>query len=292
LDATLKCESCGRRYPQYMSIPDLTFFPERDDSDSFNQKQAEYERNLHDTEAQSTYDDLVVRRYGDKTELIAEHWASRLQPPVLDYGCGTGQISRVLRRRFEEVFAFDISPISTVRNARENGVLAVIANCFRLPFRDGAFESSCANGVLHHLVDLRSAIQEMARVTRNSIAISEPSPLGLYGLGSKSLCLIKASIKKVLIALRLRRQGAGGSESKYERPLAPEEVAVHLREAGFEIVHLRFWTNLPWSGRSAMKRFLTRKLASKRAGTHWELIAQRVQPGHADGNGSGTCRAR
>ena len=65
----------------------------------FNESQALHEKEVHDFEAQGTYEDNVIRIYGAKTRILAEDWCLELEnisdPVVLDYGCGTGQISGV-----------------------------------------------------------------------------------------------------------------------------------------------------------------------------------------------------
>lgn len=286
------CTGCGRTHPIVDGIPDLVYYPEEEPGQSsFNNLQARYERDLEDYEALHDYEDRVVKVYGDKTELIATCWARVFQGPILDYGCGTGQLSRVLKRYHSPVYAFDISRASICRNVQDNNVVAVAANAFHLPFRDCCFETVCCNGVLHHIIDLGSAVKEMARVANRSIAISEPCTTSYHRTPWSALrdprelarALLRATLLRALAlyqGLTLRRKslisaGGKGSASKYERPLDPQEVIELLEQAGFRVTLLRFWTNLSWKGRSRLKKVLTGMLVSSEVGSHFEIRAER-----------------
>lgn len=231
-----------------------------------------------------------MKVYGDKTELIATAWAKALPGEVLDYGCGTGQLSRILKRYHSPVYAFDISSVSLSKNVQDNNVLAVSANAFHLPFKDKSFETVCCNGVLHHIVYLRSAITEMARISNRYIAISEPCTVAHYRILWKPPLLLRRAVKALLhasgllgFARRLRQHfrplGESGG-SKYERPLEPSEVNELLEEVRFKVTIQRFWTNLNWKRRSRIKKVLMRILLSNKAGTHFEIRAERFL--HAD----------
>ena len=171
----LVCGHCDHQYGLQNGIPNLAIFESAADSDAFNKTQALYEKELHDEEARHDYEASVVKVFGTKTRLMAKQWARTISSissrssgdiKVLDYGCGTGQLSRVLSRAISPLFAFDISPVSVQRNVSENHVLACTANAFFLPFKDKTFDAVCINGVLHHIVDLDRAVAEIARITR------------------------------------------------------------------------------------------------------------------------------
>ena len=286
------CVVCKRSYPIIADIPEIVYYSNGGDEQlKFNNCQAQYERDIHDQEAKS-YEDRVVKVWGDKTELIATEWAKVFPGPVLDYGCGTGQLSRVLKRYHSPVYAFDISSVSVCKNIKDNNVLSVTANALYLPFRNRSFETVCCNGVLHHIIDLRSAITEMARVANRFIAISEPCTVAHYRIPSLRR-VPKAILQAIGLLgfarqLRQRLRPLGDSQcrksrdsggSRYERGLEPHEVIEHLEEVGFEVNMLRFWTNLNWKRRSRIKRLLMRMLVSDKAGTHFEIRAERSKHG-------------
>ncbi len=290
------CAACGRSFPIIANIPELLYYPDGENEQSnFNNSQAQYERDIHERDAE-IYEDRIVKVWGDKTELIATEWAKMFPGPVLDYGCGTGQLSRVLKQCHSPVYAFDISSVSLCKNIKDNNVLAVIANAFHLPFGNRSFETVCCNGVLHHIIDLRAVITEMARIANRFILISEPCTVVHYRFP-----LLRRTAKVILQAtgllgfarqlrqyLRLsddsgssKSRDSGGSKSKYERGLEPHEVIELLEGVGFGVRLLRFWTNLNWRRRSRIKRVLMRMLVSNKTGTHFEIRAERCR--HDDG---------
>jgi ubiquinone/menaquinone biosynthesis C-methylase UbiE len=298
----LVCGGCGGQFPVSGGIPNLSFFPQGTPEDEFNQVQATYEAELHDQEAESNYEQTVLNVFGTKTRLMAQNWADTLggapTQRILDYGCGTGQLSRVLGLSFQPVYGFDISPVSVHKNVIENGVLGCVANGFALPFRDQAFDAVCINGVLHHIVDLPGAVAEICRVTKKRVYISEGIPRGRPGLGrvsaypslkQKALYALYALWWNILNAGRIpgrvlrkigvlaRSAGAEGDAhvSKYERPLDPGAVESLFVERGFQGDHLLYWTNVDYSGDGSIKRFLTKAFVNGRTGTHFDLQLSR-----------------
>ena len=280
----LICQAYNSSFPIISGIPDLTYFPKsNDEAIAFNNAQAQYESQIHNYVAQNDYEQIVIQRFGDKTESIATGWAKVFPGPILDFGCGTGQVCRYLRKYHAEVYGFDISPISVQKNVNDNGVLAVVANAFYVPFADRAFETVCCNGVLHHTVDLKTVISEMARVCNKHIVISEGCVSSYHPIWVKfrqySFCSIKLLLKFCgLLDIIKRKRGISrgtGTASKYERPLDPKDIVEFLKEASFKISRLRFWTNLNWRRRSRLKKLLIRMMVSRRAGTHFEIHAER-----------------
>lgn len=288
----LRCEACKRSFPIMRGIADLSYFPESsDEAIAFNNTQAQYERQVHEDAAQGKYEQGVIRKFGDKTEAMSIGWAEGFPGPFLDFGCGTGQVCRSLRKYHADVYAFDISVISVEKNVRDNNVLGVVANAFYVPFANQAFATVCCNGVLHHIIDLESAIDEMARVSDRYILISEGCIRYYYPIWLRLIrgLRFRESVK-LLLKWLLRRFGLlekvkrkiGGSRtagrgvgSKYERPLDPKDIVELLKRAGFRTNRLRFWTNLNWRRRSRLKKFLIRMMVSGRAGTHFEIQAER-----------------
>lgn len=92
---------------------------------------------------------------------------------VLDVGCGTGELSRVLAAETPgEVVGADADPDLL---AHANGhVPAVAADALRLPFVDGAFDLVVCQALLINLPDPDGAIREFARVSSDLVAAVEP----------------------------------------------------------------------------------------------------------------------
>ncbi len=83
---------------------------------------------------------------------------------VLEAGCGTGLLLQRLAKEADSACGFDLSP-GMVRRARARGLNVVIGDMTRIPFADSAFELVCSFKVLAHVVDIGSAMEELARVT-------------------------------------------------------------------------------------------------------------------------------
>lgn len=296
----LLCRSCAKEYPTLDGIPDMRVYESPACTSEFNREQALYEAGLHDEEAESDYEKRVIRTFGTKTTLMVRNWAIGIDrmssPVVLDYGCGTGQVSRVLASHVRPLFAFDISEKSLQKNVSENCVLGVLANSLYLPFKERAFDIVCINGVLHHIVDLERAISEVARVTKLSVYVSEGIPRKRPSFGVARFyprchrkvaysCYVAAYWYCALIGRGKRRvkrlltKRADGSAkslgSKYERPLDVHLVESIFQANGFRRSQLSYFTNIDIPGDGAIKNMLTQVLANDIVGTHFDLRMDR-----------------
>lgn len=138
---------------------------------------------------------------------LREHWWSdaftafleeTLRPKpgkrILDVGCGTGIAEVSLARlRLSQVKLFGVDLVfDRVREASEvtRGINArvgyAVADACRLPFADGAFDSTFCVAVLQHIRDISLALSELARVTREGgrILAVEPDNAARYWFSS------------------------------------------------------------------------------------------------------------
>jgi SAM-dependent methyltransferase len=96
---------------------------------------------------------------------------------VLDVGCGTGELTRVLAEEAGEnctVVGADADP-SLLRVAREETGLPVVAgDALRLPVRDGGVDLVTCQALLVNLPDPVAALREFRRVASDAVAAVEP----------------------------------------------------------------------------------------------------------------------
>lgn len=84
---------------------------------------------------------------------------------VLEVGCGTGLILERVRGFASHAAGIDLSA-GMLSHARARGLPVVQASATALPFADASFDVVCSFKVLAHVADIRTALAEMARVTR------------------------------------------------------------------------------------------------------------------------------
>lgn len=94
---------------------------------------------------------------------------------VLDAGCGGGAyVDHLCRQGFDAVGVdkFDMF-LATARERGFRGQFLQADLCDRLPFDDGAFDTTVCFDVLEH-VDDEAALRELARVTRTRLIVAVP----------------------------------------------------------------------------------------------------------------------
>ncbi len=296
----LLCNSCAREYSVSGGIPDMTFLGTGTSDDDLNRIQVLHESEVHDRMAESRYEEQIVRIYGTKTRLLAQSWADRIakmpQPVrVLDYGCGTGQASRILGRYCRPLFAVDISAASVKKNVADNGVLGCVANGLYLPFKDHAFDVVCLSGVLHHILDLARAAGEITRVSAGYVFVSDIMPGSspalrrswrypgavpklLYGSWAV-LWLTNRAVRRIggkaLAGLRMPKPAKTGVPSRFEKRIAAGTAEKLFLDNGFVRERLQYWTNLRFPGDPILKRWATLALVNEIIGTHFEFVFRR-----------------
>jgi ubiquinone/menaquinone biosynthesis C-methylase UbiE len=99
---------------------------------------------------------------------IADRVASEDVGPVLDWGCGFGQITELLLERGVQVEAYDYragEPARTTQLERYPHIAAHISgDPVALPFPDRHFKAVLSCGVLEHVQDPEASLRELHRV--------------------------------------------------------------------------------------------------------------------------------
>ncbi|MFA9502528.1 class I SAM-dependent methyltransferase [Natrinema sp. H-ect1] len=92
---------------------------------------------------------------------------------ILDVGCGTGELSRVLAAESSgEVIGCDADP--DLLSAADAHIPVVAGDAFQLPFPDDTFDLVVCQALLINLPDPAAAIAEFARVSTDLVAAVEP----------------------------------------------------------------------------------------------------------------------
>lgn len=123
---------------------------------------ADYARHLPDLRAEAALDRAVIDDFADRV-------AETSTPTVLDAGCGTGRVGRVLRARGLRVVGVDLSPgMLREATAGDREIVCAAASLTHLPLADGSVDGVLLWYSLIHLgPDLVPvAVREAARVLR------------------------------------------------------------------------------------------------------------------------------
>jgi SAM-dependent methyltransferase len=104
---------------------------------------------------------------------------------VLDFGCGTGEITRALQKAGFAACGFDISPgMLLVARTLSAGTGIVFAagdptGAFGIPLANGVFAGVLASSVLEYVPDPLSALSELARILEPAgvLVLTVPNPL-------------------------------------------------------------------------------------------------------------------
>lgn len=92
---------------------------------------------------------------------------------ILDVGCGTGELSRVLSEESPaEVIGVDADP--SLLAVTRDIVPTAVGDATRLPFVDGAADLVVCQALLINLPEPAAAVREFARVSRDTVAAIEP----------------------------------------------------------------------------------------------------------------------
>lgn len=95
---------------------------------------------------------------------------------VLDVGCGTGELSRVLAAESPgEVIGVDAATDLLSVAHEQTGLPTVAGDATRLPFRDGVADLVVCQALLINLPDPAAAVREFRRVSSDLVAAIEPN---------------------------------------------------------------------------------------------------------------------
>ena len=119
------------------------------------------------------YDQLFVAHHRHAhaiAELVLERHENDAQiSRVLDLGCGTGLLAKILMEHGSEVIGLDLSFVSLKQmRATTSRISAVQADAAWLPFGDDSFDAVVSLGAWRHFPDARLVMSEASRLLKPS----------------------------------------------------------------------------------------------------------------------------
>lgn len=147
----------------------------------------------------SLYDGM---RTGDTEHAFALSWLeANLEHfgfhSLLDVGAGTGRVLGHLQARFPELRCVGVEPVEALRKqgyARGVSPTQLIdGDAYNLQFNDSSFDVVTEFGVLHHLRWPSRAIDEMLRVSKRGIFISDCNN---WGQGTRRARIVKQCLRQ------------------------------------------------------------------------------------------------
>ena len=103
-------------------------------------------------------------------DLVRSVWVSEGMPQswtILDWGCGYGQVSWLLRRRGLTVISCDVGRRRAPESWPDLSLNVVyIEHPVQLPYDAGSFAAVLSVGVLEHVTDIEGSLRELSRILR------------------------------------------------------------------------------------------------------------------------------
>jgi len=240
-----------------------------------------YEKKLANACA-AVYEKAVTAEWAYRYRYFTAHnWGQEFNEPFLDFGCGTGLCSCILEELRKDVISFDVSKeMIKIAKKRCKNVSFVVADALNMPFRDGTFSTACIVGVLHHILNLEKAFDELKRCVRKAVCLNEPC-------AKTNISLVVRTINSLLFVLERLHNNIIRSNrtydehgeryiSMFERGLSPEKLIRLCEDHGFRVIYIRYYNHMPF-----LHKFLSEKtrrrifsmFISSRKGTDVEIVA-------------------
>lgn len=174
------------------------------------------------TETAARYDAMHAHEAGDDDAVMQILFGALRGIQVrnlLDVGSATGRGLPRLAEGLSKTLICGVEPVEAlVRQGISSGINKgfplLLASGDALPFADHSFDVVCEFGILHHVPEPARVVQEMLRVARNAVVISDANRFGQGPLPLRILKLLLSKFKlwKAFDFLRTRGKGFQVSE--------------------------------------------------------------------------------
>jgi SAM-dependent methyltransferase len=231
--ASADCRTCGGTYPLVDGIPILVLdrlLVEHDELDEHQHKRQQSVYFDRDEAAEfeitrprgtaALYEWFVRERFRRATDAIRPNLSACTALTVCG---GSGMDAQFLTETGALVVSADIS-VGAARRARMRSerlgfqLTSFVADVERLPFADRSIDLVYVHDGLHHLESPTVGLNEMARVARRWVVVTEPARATL-------------TAHAIRFGLALEREEAGNLVAR----LDPDEVVSALETAGFRV---------------------------------------------------------
>lgn len=104
-------------------------------------------------------------------EIVSHYYRTgRIKPPILDWGCGYGQVSWLLQRRGVHVVSCDVERRPGREKIPQLRSIDVqyLRDPVQLPYESGSFGAVLSVGVIEHVSDIQRSLSELNRILRPS----------------------------------------------------------------------------------------------------------------------------
>lgn len=132
---------------------------------------------------------------------------------VLDIGSGTGRTISHIKRVRPDLVVKGIEPVQELREiGYSKGISAeelIAGDALALPFREGEFDLVCEFAALHHIKTPARAVDEMLRVGKKAVFISDVNNFGSGGFLGRSFKQMLHLFGLWPLADRIKTRGRG-----------------------------------------------------------------------------------
>jgi ubiquinone/menaquinone biosynthesis C-methylase UbiE len=175
------------------------------------------EQRRYYTETAARYDAMHAHEAGDDDaamQILFSVLRTLEVRSLLDVGSATGRGLPRLAQGLSNALICGVEPVEAlvrqgISSGVNQGLPLLLASGDALPFADKSFDAVCEFGILHHVPEPARVIQEMLRVARNVVVISDANRFGQGALPLRiiKLLLYKLKLWNVFDFLRTRGKG-------------------------------------------------------------------------------------
>jgi ubiquinone/menaquinone biosynthesis C-methylase UbiE len=110
---------------------------------------------------------------------------------ILDVGSGTGRVINFFNNKKTGIKIIGIEPVQKLRDIGYNSGISknqlINGDGLNIDYPDNSFDLVCEFGVLHHVKNHKQMVDEMLRVSKKAIFISDNNNFGAGSFGSRSV---------------------------------------------------------------------------------------------------------